>query len=194
VRIIAGTARGTPLVAPAGTDVRPMLDRVKESLFSIVHGLVPGAGVLDLFSGTGALGLEALSRGAASCVFVESEERLVRALESNAERCRLVSRCEFIRADALGLRHAEKAACGLPADLVFVDPPYEIVDDPNRRSGLFDVLEGLRCTWIGEGAVLVLHHRAMPFAVWPARMLASTDVRVYGRSQLTFFEWRSEAQ
>jgi 16S rRNA (guanine966-N2)-methyltransferase len=167
-----------------------MLDRVKESLFNIIRDMVPGSRVLDLFSGTGALGLEALSRGAEFCLFVEGDPRLVRLVTQNAERCRLVERCMTLRADVLGLTDlSPPPSARLPAGLVFVDPPYDLVDDPNRRSALFGALEGLSPSWVEPGAALVLHHEPIPYAVWPTEALREWDKRIYGRSQLTFFDY-----
>jgi len=165
-----------------------MLDRVKESLFNILRELLPGARVLDLFSGSGALGLEALSRGAASCVFVESDPQLGRLILKNAEKCRLGERCRLVQADALRLPERSSNVADLPAGVVFCDPPYTMVDDPNMRSDLFAALEDLVGGWIEPGAVLVLHHRPAPYAVWPTDRMAETDQRIYGRSQLTFFD------
>lgn len=188
MRIISGSARGTRLRSVAAAPLRPMLDRVKESLFNIIRDSLPGSRVLDLFSGSGALGLEALSRGARSCVFVEKEPRLAELAMENAERCRLADRCELLRQDVLELPRRRPDLAGVPADVVFVDPPYALVDDPNGRAVLFGALDGLAGPWIEPGAVVVLHHLPIPYAVWPGARLSERDKRVYGRSQLTFFE------
>jgi len=188
VRIISGSARGTRLESVANPALRPMLDRVKESLFNIVRGLLPDALALDLFSGSGALGLEALSRGAAGCVFVESDPELARLLLRNVERCHVADRSRLVQADALRLPERPLDGAGLPAQVVFCDPPYAMVADPNARGDLFEALERLIGGWIAPGAVLMLHHAPMPYALWPAERLVETDRRIYGRSQLTFFD------
>jgi 16S rRNA (guanine966-N2)-methyltransferase len=188
VRVISGSARGTRLESVPNPALRPMLDRVKESLFNILREAVPQARVLDLFSGSGALGLEALSRGAAGCVFVENDPQLARLLLRNVERCHLGDRCRLVRADVLRLPQRPSEAEGMPADLVFCDPPYSMVADPNARADLFEALERLAGAWIAPGAVLMLHHAPMPYAIWPTERLAETDRRIYGRSQLTFFD------
>jgi 16S rRNA (guanine966-N2)-methyltransferase len=188
VRIISGSARGTRLESVPNPALRPMLDRVKESLFNIVRELLPAALALDLFSGSGALGLEALSRGAASCVFVESDPQLARLLLRNLERCHLAARSRLLRADVLGLPARPLDPVGLPAQVVFCDPPYAMVADPNARADLFEALERLLGGWIAPRAVLMLHHAPMPYALWPTARLTETDQRIYGRSQLTFFE------
>ena len=188
VRVISGTARGRKLRTLDLPHLRPMLDRVRESLFNIIRADVEGARVLDCFSGCGALGIEALSRGAASCVFVEQDRRLVGALTHNLDRCGMLDRCEVLKAGFFSLPQLPAPEGMLPADLVFLDPPYACVDDPNRRRELFDVLEGLTGTWVRPGALLVLHHRPMPHVLWPSRRLVCCDQRIYGRSQITFFE------
>jgi 16S rRNA (guanine966-N2)-methyltransferase len=122
VRVIAGSRKGHRIEAPRGVVTRPTSDRVREALFSIL-GTVEGARVLDLFAGSGALGLEALSRGAASCVFVERDRRACRVIERNLERLGLetgVVRCADVER---ALR--DEVAHGRTYDLVLVDAPYE---------------------------------------------------------------------
>lgn len=131
MRIIAGRFRSRKLHAPkdSGT-TRPIPDRVKESLFSILRGNCEGAMVLDAFAGTGAIGLEALSRGAASVVFVEKDRRSGDMLEKNIELLGVQDECTIVRGDALG--PAALARCPNPVDMVFMDPPYPVVLDPAR--------------------------------------------------------------
>jgi 16S rRNA (guanine966-N2)-methyltransferase len=118
VRVVAGAYKGRRLQAPKGPRTRPTADRVREALFSML-GSVEGAQVLDLFAGSGALGIEALSRGAASAVFVEREPRALEALRRNLDP--LDAETTVVRQDALRfLARAEG-----PFDLVFVDPPYD---------------------------------------------------------------------
>ncbi len=187
MRIIAGKARGTNLETLDIPRLRPMLDRVKESLFNILRDEVPGASVLDLYSGSGGLGLEALSRDAHACVFVEQDGRLAALIERNAARCGLAERCTVVRADALLLHERTPVPGSMPADLVLVDPPYAVIDDPNARARLFRALEALSADWLRPGCTVVMHHRPMPFMVWPCRFLCEDDQRIYGQSQLTFF-------
>lgn len=125
MRVIAGSARGRRLEAPHGRSVRPTADRVKEALFSVLGSRVAldGAVLLDLFAGSGALGIEALSRGAASVTFVEQDAAARRALKANLEVCRLADRARIIgqpvRAALVGL-----AGRGARFDGLFLDPPY----------------------------------------------------------------------
>ena len=120
VRVVAGTAKGRKLVAPKGLDVRPTTDRAREAIGNRLTsmGLLADATVLDLFAGTGALGIEALSRGAAHATFVENAPASLRALEQNLESLGLESQATIVRADA-----ATFTPSG-PVDIAFIDPPY----------------------------------------------------------------------
>ena len=120
MRVIAGTARGVQLKTPNGMHTRPTIDRVKEALFSIIHFDIPGAAVLDLFAGTGQLGIEALSRGAKHCVFIDNTESACSLIRENLEKTRLersatVHRCDYT---AYLRKTAEKF------NIVILDPPY----------------------------------------------------------------------
>lgn len=122
MRIIAGKAKGMRLKSPKGLATRPTADRVKEALFSILHGKIINAHILDLFAGTGALGLEALSRGASSAVFVEKHFAPWQALQFNIEKSGMKSQTEILRSDAMGfLRSWDKKGF----DIIFLDPPYQ---------------------------------------------------------------------
>ena len=186
MRIIAGTARGSRLKTLPAKELRPMLDRVKEPMFSILQHVVRGAHVLDLFCGSGALGLEALSRGAVDCTFVERSRELIALAQVNAEWTQLADRAQFIESDVLAL--VVRPCQGAPADLVLADPPYAMMDDPNMRARLFASIESLIGGWIAENAIVMLHHRPLPFAIWPTKRLEQWDQRVYGQSQISFFD------
>ncbi|HOB87732.1 MAG TPA: 16S rRNA (guanine(966)-N(2))-methyltransferase RsmD [Bacillota bacterium] len=124
MRVVAGTAKGTLLKTAPGTRVRPTSAKVKEALFSILGDRVPEALFWDLFAGSGAVGIEALSRGAESAVFVERQGRMVGIIKDNLKRSGLLEGARIIRADverALDLLAGE----GLKADLIFMDPPYD---------------------------------------------------------------------
>ena len=164
-----------------------MLDRVKESLFNIIRSEVDARRTLDLFSGSGGLGIEALSRGAASCVFVEQDGTLAGLTARNLERCRLSEKAVVLVADFFALPSLPARQAVLPASLVFADPPYEFVEDPNQRGKFFETIEALMPAWIAPGALLVVHHSPLPHAIWPTELLEDVDRRVYGRSQLSFF-------
>src|SRR5690349_24319683 len=120
MRVVGGVAGGIPLHVPrqAGNDLRPTMDMVKNAIFSVLGDSVEGTRVLDLFAGVGGLGIEALSRGAASCVFVESDKRACESIRRNLEKTRLVG--EIVCADAM--RWLERNASVF--DLILIDPPY----------------------------------------------------------------------
>ena len=117
MRVIAGKCRSLPLKTVPGRQTRPTTDRIKETLFNMLQPYLPDARFLDLFAGTGQLGIEALSRGAAECLFVDSARDSVRLVQENLRRCGLAAR--VLQCDALGiLKSGEKF------DLIFLDPPY----------------------------------------------------------------------
>ena len=121
MRIIAGELRGRPLTSPAGLATRPTSDRVREALFSMLAsrlGSFEGLRVADLYAGSGALGLEAISRGAAHATFVESDRRAAAAITANAERLGVAERVRILGGSALALPRSD------PFDLIFADPPY----------------------------------------------------------------------
>ncbi len=125
MRIVAGTARGRRLVAPTGRATRPTSDRVREALFNSLgsQGLLAGARVVDLFAGTGALGIEALSRGATHAWFVEHDRRAVEAIRANLAATGTMSQASIVE-EAVDRALADGALDGVDADLVLVDPPY----------------------------------------------------------------------
>jgi 16S rRNA (guanine966-N2)-methyltransferase len=125
VRIIAGAWRGRNLIAPAGETTRPTADRVRQALFDMLmhapwggRSVIEGAAVLDGFAGTGALGLEALSRGATSACLVDSDPAALRALRANIAACKAMGRCQVVAGDMLSI------SPGAAATLIFLDPPY----------------------------------------------------------------------
>ena len=120
MRVITGKARGIQLKTPEGMLTRPTADRVKEALFSIINFDIPGANVLDLFGGTGQLGIEALSRGASSAVFVDAREESCKLIRENLKRTKLEQNAKVIRSDYLDYL----GRCREQYDIIFLDPPY----------------------------------------------------------------------
>ena len=120
MRVISGKARGVQLKTPDGMATRPTIDRVKEALFSIIQFDIPTSKVLDLFGGTGQLGIEALSRGAASAVFVDSRESACRLIRENLKKTKLESDATVVKSDYL----AYLKRCRDKFDIIFLDPPY----------------------------------------------------------------------
>ena len=183
MRVIAGTAKGRTLRSPRTGDTRPITDRAKESLFAILGPRIPGSRFLDLFAGTGSVGIEALSRGAAHVTFVEQDPRARGLIAENLSRCgllmtgiRAASRDEAGKGDGYTIERgsAEDVLSRLEPvyDVVFLDPPY---DEPDL-AGAVTLGVGL----LTAGGICVLEHasrRAAPDAAGapPARRLASGD-------------------
>ena len=120
MRVITGTARGVRLTTPDGMDTRPTTDKVKEAIFSAIQFELDGARFLDLFAGSGQMGIEALSRGAKNCVFIDSSRVAVRTIQENLQRTKLADRATVLCTDA-----ARYLATGTEKfDLIFLDPPY----------------------------------------------------------------------
>jgi 16S rRNA (guanine(966)-N(2))-methyltransferase RsmD len=176
MRVIAGTYRGRRLEAPPGSGTRPTSDRVREALFSILGARVEGARVLDLFAGSGALGIEALSRGAESAVFVDEAPAAIRAIRGNLQA--LGADAEVRRGDAL--RYVRGASDGgAQYDLIFLDPPYRLADTLAGR--LSEALPAV----LAPGAVAVAESdRRAPLALdlplHDERRYGDTLIRIYG--------------
>jgi 16S rRNA (guanine966-N2)-methyltransferase len=179
MRIIAGRFKGRPLVAPKGALTRPTSDRLREALFNIlVHGgyQLAGAEVLDVFAGTGALGLEALSRGAAYALFVEERAAARAAIRENIEALALEGATKIFRRDGAKLGAKPKGAGG-PFSLVFLDPPY-------GKRLVPKALEGLReGGWLAAQAICVIEMGAREKLMLPAGF-EETESRLYGDTQL----------
>jgi 16S rRNA (guanine966-N2)-methyltransferase len=175
MRVIAGSARGMPLTAPKDRGTRPITDRVKETLFAILGDRVPDARVLDLYAGSGAIGIEALSRGAESVDFVERGRPALAALRANLVRTRLGAAARVHATDVERFLQGEPG----PWSLVIADPPYEARAIVAPLRAVADRLE--------PGGVLVLKHfwRTEPPAV-PG--LATVRQRRFGETMLTFME------
>jgi 16S rRNA (guanine966-N2)-methyltransferase len=175
-RIIAGEFKGRVLRSPKGNQIRPTLDRVKESLFSILGHDLSGNYVIDLFAGTGSLGLEALSRGAQHAVLVEKEHGPLDAIRENIETLGVRERVTVIPLAVL------RVIPSLPAaDLIFCDPPYALADLDEVISGLF--LSGK----LKPGGTLVLETRATRKVATPPNATLF-DERIYGDTKLLFYK------
>jgi 16S rRNA (guanine966-N2)-methyltransferase len=176
MRVIAGSARGVPLTAPRDRGTRPITDRVKETLFAILGERVPDARVLDLYAGTGAIGIEALSRGAASVDFVEHGRAAADALRANLSRTRLEVDA---RVHVVDVERFLAAADGGPWDLAILDPPYE-------TRAIVAPLMAL-VPHLARGATVVVKH------FWRTEVpavdhLAISRQRRFGETMLTYLE------
>ncbi len=175
MRVIAGAARGVPLVAPRGTSTRPITDRVKETLFAIVGERVIDAAVLDLYAGSGAIGIEALSRGAASADLVERDRGAVAAIRTNLERTYLA---DTARVHALDVGRFLATADAM-WDLAFLDPPYE-------TRAMVAPLRALAPRLAPDALVVIKHFwRTDPPG---SEGLEVVRQRRFGESMLTFME------
>jgi 16S rRNA (guanine966-N2)-methyltransferase len=177
MRIVAGKLRGRTIAAPPGALVRPTSDRVREAVFNVLmHGDAPleGARVLDAFAGSGALGLEALSRGAAFATFIDAAPDAIAAIKQNADALDVARACRVIRGDAIRPPRADA-----PCDLVFLDPPYRSGLAANALKQLADA------GWIAEGATVVVELGG-PFVAPDG--FTPTDERRYGRTRIAFLK------
>jgi 16S rRNA (guanine966-N2)-methyltransferase len=184
MRVVAGRFRGRALVAPEDMSIRPTSDRVRESVFNILmHGIedfaLDGARVIDLFAGTGALGIEAVSRGAAFCLFVE-ESAMARALiRRNVEAFGLMGETRIFRRNATDLGPAGNME---PYGLAFLDPPY---GKGLGEKALACLAEG---NWLKSGAVCVLEEKAGTSVVLPPRF-EQLDTRSWGETEVQFLRF-----
>jgi 16S rRNA (guanine966-N2)-methyltransferase len=176
VRIIAGERKGHTIWAPKGLDVRPTSDRVRENVFNIVAPWVEGARVLDLYAGSGAMGLEALSRGADAVVFIENDPEAVRTSERNLDKLRFTGATVLRRNAGSGL--AQEATAGRKYDLVLADPPYAMTDYTQLARYLPSVL--------ADDGLLVLESAARVEPELPGLEVRTT--RRYGSTRVTVFE------
>jgi len=187
MRILGGTAKGRKLVAVKGKGIRPTRDAVKESIFSMIQGNVEAAVVLDLFAGTGNLGLEALSQGAKRAIFVEKERVPLRALMRNIDLCGFRDRADVISRDAemalkLLRRRAEKL------DLVFIDPPYGsgYVGKTLRFISAHDM--------VNDGGMVVVEHSSGEAPSDQSGRFSLRRQKRHGDTTITIFQWSSPPQ
>jgi 16S rRNA (guanine(966)-N(2))-methyltransferase RsmD len=154
MRVIAGTLRSRTLQAPAGLATRPTSDRLRETLFNVLASRIEGARFLDLYAGSGAVGIEALSRGAGQVVFVEKAQPAIKVLRANLSRLELTSGFRIISGSAGGYLHRWEG--GERFDLVFLDPPY---DDAAEYAEALGLLGEDAAGVLTEGALVIAEHR-----------------------------------
>ena len=177
MRIIAGSARGRTFDAPQGRDTRPTLDRVRENVFNILQMKVRGAKVLDLFSGSGAMAFEAISRGAAEAVLVDIDRAANAVQRQNAAKLRMEGQCRILQCDwQMAIR--QLTATGERFQVIFLDPPYAMHD-------MVPVMEAMR-PLLAEDAVILLEHEAKMFPATPDGF-ELYDSRKYGIAGVSFF-------
>ena len=186
MRIIAGSARGTPLLAPKGMDTRPTQDKVKESLFNMLQGQLEDGAALDLFAGSGALGLEAVSRSASRAVLVDQSREAAQCIRRNIEKLRFQDRAELLTCD-WKQAVSKLAREGRKFDLVFLDPPYRMDD----LGSLCDELDGAGL--LNPEAVVVWERRTgTKNELSPA--FALMKQRAYGDTEMLLYRYEGRAK
>ena len=182
MRIVGGKFKGRNIASPEGASTRPTTDRVRESIFNILaHGIenftLDDARVLDLFAGTGALGLEAISRGARFCQFIEESAEARGLVRRNADSLGAIGQCKIWRRDATSLG---PCAPQMPFDLAFADPPY------GRGLGAKALASLVEGGWLAAGAVVVLEETEK-VVVGEVAGIVLLDERVYGETRVRFY-------
>lgn len=180
MRVISGTAKGRRLKPVPGDTTRPVTDRVKEALFDILAGDVRSARVLDLFAGTGGIGIEALSRGAKRAVFVEAERQGVNTILANVRTCGVADRAQIVRADVF--EYLRQRPTDL-YDFIYVAPP--------QYKGLWAralALLDAQPAWLHPDGVLVVQIHPREYQPQPLKHFALVDERRYGSTVLYFYE------
>jgi 16S rRNA (guanine(966)-N(2))-methyltransferase RsmD len=186
VKIIAGEFRSRQLRTIADDEsTRPYLSRVKESVFSMFHQWFEGARVLDLFAGVGTVGLEAISRGASQVLMVERNQRIYRVLKQNIEDLGCGDRAMTLQGDALGQISLLQAP--RPVDLVFVDPPYAMMEDPAVRQRILDQIQRCRKIMADKGFV-ILRSPLGPDGVEPIEGFDGPEAHHYRKEWVLIYE------
>ena len=177
MRVITGKARGVQLKTPEGMLTRPTTDRVKEALFSIIHFEIPGARVLDLFGGTGQLGIEALSRGAKSAVFVDAQESACRIIRENLKRTKLEAQGRVVRSDYMDYL----SRCREQYNIILLDPPYAEVflENALKRITEIDILQ--------SDGIIVAERPLGKELPWEFEGYTRSKDYKYGKTLLTIF-------
>lgn len=189
IRVIGGTARGRKLKLVPGDTTRPVRDIVKESLFNILGQWVRGSRWLDLFAGTGSVGIEALSRGAASCVFLDRGREAVRTIHENLEIAGVADRAEVRRVDAFDFLASEPGTRHEPFEVIYVAPPQYL--------GLWrKALEMVDAnpTWLYPDGLVIVQIDPSEYEEFELQHLDKYDERTYGKTLLAFYEYAVDAE
>jgi 16S rRNA (guanine966-N2)-methyltransferase len=180
LRVISGKARGLKLNTPKNEDVRPTTDRVKESLFNIINGYIIDGQVLDLFAGTGSLGIECLSRGASKCVFVDVNRTSIDIVKGNIKKARVESDAEVLNLDYKSAIDRVKNS-SYKFDIIFMDPPYyeNIFIDALKKVEESNILKE-------DGIIVVEHDTKQDFPENIGKLIKNRNKK-YGNTTLTFY-------
>ncbi|MEW6026536.1 MAG: 16S rRNA (guanine(966)-N(2))-methyltransferase RsmD [Planctomycetota bacterium] len=198
-KILGGLYKGANLFTPSGADIRPALARMKNSLFNILIGRLEGARALDLFAGTGGLGIEALSRGAEYCLFIDNNSACIDAVKKSIAKLRLEKQAKAVLLDSFNI-----VSYALDAkekfNLVFIDPPYKYYDDCPEREKLFGVIRDVaEKDILARGGIIIVEHRSDRAsehrsnkkdeeALENIGCLVRFDLRNYGQTCLSFLK------
>ena len=181
MRVIAGTARRVQLISPKGLNTRPTSDRAKEGLFNILGERVRGALMLDVFCGSGAIGIEALSRGAEKVVFADSAAEAIQALKLNLAKTKLAEKSEIIHANTLHVIYT-LAQKGLCFDIIFLDPPYQ-------TELLIQTLTKLAEKNILTESGMIIAETDAKFDIFVPEVFMLESTRVYGSTKFLFLHY-----
>ncbi len=182
MRVIAGTLRSRTLEAPAGMATRPTSDRLRETLFNVLAPRIEGARFLDLYSGSGAVGIEALSRGAAHVVFVEKAQHAIKALRANLGRLELTTGFRVVPGSVGPF--LRKPEAGARFDLIFLDPPYDAAHEYADTLGL---LGGAAAAVLADAALVIAEHRRKELLDESYGSLLRTRLLKQGDAALSFY-------
>jgi len=182
MRVIAGSAKGARLTAPTGQGTRPTADRIKENIFNIIAPYVPGACFLDLFCGSGAIGIEALSRGAKSAVFVDASSEAIATVNANLDKVKFTQKSRVLKMDAFAaIKHLKEESF----DVIFLDPPYS-------KSHLARMLNPLAKSNLLSNGGIIIAETSVDDEVIQIDGLVLKDERKYGNTRLMFYEGRDQ--
>jgi len=180
MRVITGSARSRVLKTLEGENVRPTIDRVKEAVFSIIQFEIEGRRVLDLFAGSGQLGIEALSRGAASAVFIDADKNAAAVVKANLESTKLGENAVVLQTDAFAFLQTS----GLTFDIVFLDPPY--------GTGILQKALPLAAEKTAQGGIIICEAPATEKLPESAGAFGLNRIYKYGKTAITTYRYRSE--
>lgn len=190
MRVISGKAKGIRLSALSSKRTRPILDRVKESLFNILSDSLVDSDVLDLFAGTGSLGIEALSRGAKRCLFVDSDIPSIQVIKKNLQDTGFSKKAVVIKKNVFTLLALLKNE-NIKIDIILIAPPYKLMNlDCKDREKIFSFLDDCTSSEIlnKKGIIVLQHHKKQMISQENFKQLKVTDQRYYGNTHLTFLK------
>lgn len=181
MRVISGTSRGTKLKSLEGDSTRPTLDRVKEALFNIISGYVYDSVVLDLFSGSGALAVEALSRGATKAIVCDNNKKAIQIINDNLDKTRLIQKAIVINDDYINCLNFLKNK-DMKFNLIFLDPPY------SKELGIKAIQEISNLDLLNQDGIIILETDKTENVPTTIGIYKKSNERIYGRVKINFFE------